>query len=150
MPLNNREQELLKLLRQYTASLRQMETVDPATVRPFDTQDAALQRWLQLAIQCCLDLGDSLLGRLGEPEPPRLRDIFPALVRRGVIDRSLAQTMERLTDYRNVLGHAYSSLTPVETWRQVRQALPALAEFAERFSQQCRPLSSPRLPPWSR
>src|SRR5947207_7934867 len=129
MPLNNREQELLKLLRQYTASLRQMETVDPATVRPFDTQDAALQRWLQLAIQCCLDLGDSLLGRLGEEEPPRYRDIFTALVRRGVIEAPLAQRMEELTGFRNALAHAYADLSPVETWRRLRAGLPALAEF---------------------
>ncbi len=142
MPLTPREAELFRLLEQYIASLRQSQTTDPASVQPFDAQDAAVQRWLQLAIQCCLDLGDSppslrsLPPRLGEPEPPRLRDIFPALVRRGVIDADLAQSLEQLTGFRNALAHAYAGLTPVETWRQVRQGLPALARFAERISQQ--------------
>ncbi len=136
MPLTDREQALLRLLNQYLVHLRSVQDLDPQTIEPFGTQDAAVQRWLQLAIQCCIDLGDSLLGRLGEPEPPRSRDIFPALVRLGIVDTSLAQTLEQLTDYRNTLAHAYADLSPAETWRRVRQGLPGMAEFASRMSQQ--------------
>src|SRR5207244_10719525 len=117
MPLSDRERELLRLLDEYLEYLRQHENLDPASIKPFGPEDAAVQRWLQLAIQCCLDLGDSLLGKLGEPEPPRYRDIFAALVRRGVIDVSLAQRMERLTDHRNALAHAYIDLSPTEIWK---------------------------------
>jgi uncharacterized protein YutE (UPF0331/DUF86 family) len=133
VPLTDRERELLSLLDTYRSHLQQQLSVDPATVEPFGAQDAAAQRWLQLAIQCCLDLGDALLGRLGEPEPPRYRDIFAALVRVGVIDAPLAQAMERLTDHRNALAHAYIDLSPQETWRWVREGLPAMAEFAQRI-----------------
>ena len=45
------------------------------------------------------------------------------------------QELMRLLDP-NVLGHASASLTPAETWRQVRQSLLPLARFAERISQQ--------------
>jgi uncharacterized protein YutE (UPF0331/DUF86 family) len=136
MPLTDREQELLRLLNGYLAHLHSVQALDTQTVEPFGTQDAAVQRWLQLAVQCCIDLGDSLLGRLGQPEPPRSRDIFPALVRVGVVGASLAQTLEQLTDYRNFLTHAYADLSPAETWRRVRQGLPAMAEFARRMLQQ--------------
>ena len=136
MPLTDREQELLRLLNAYLAHLQTAQALDPQTVEPFGTQDAAVQRWLQLAVQCCIDLGDSLLGRLGQPEPPRSRDIFPALVRIGVIDSSLAQPLEQLTDYRNALAHGYTELSPTETWNRVRQGLPTLAEFARRMAQQ--------------
>jgi uncharacterized protein YutE (UPF0331/DUF86 family) len=136
MPLTDREQELLRLLNNYLTRLQAVQDVDPQAIEPFGTQDAAVQRWLQLAIQCCLDLGDSLLGRLGEPEPPRYRDIFSVLVRVGVIDPPLAQALEQLTDYRNTLAHAYVDLSPVETWRRMRQGLPSLAEFGRRIAQQ--------------
>jgi uncharacterized protein YutE (UPF0331/DUF86 family) len=123
------------LLDTYRSHLQDQLSIDPAAVEPFGTEDAAVQRWLQLAIQCCLDLGDALLGRLGEPEPPRYRDIFAALARVGVIDTPLAQGMERLVDHRNALAHAYSNLAPQATWRWVREGLPAVAEFAERIVQ---------------
>ena len=136
MPLTDREQSLLRLLNQYLVHLRSVQDLDPHTVEPFGTQDAAVQRWLQLAVQCCIDLGDSLLGRLGQPEPPRSRDIFPALARLGIVDTGLAQTLEQITDYRNTLAHAYADLSPAETWRRVRQGIPAMAEFARGMLQQ--------------
>jgi uncharacterized protein YutE (UPF0331/DUF86 family) len=136
MPLTERERELLRLLDIYLQHLQQHQSADPAAITPFDAVDAAVQRWLQLAIQCCLDLGDSLLGKLGEPEPPRYRDIFAALERRGIIDASLARNLEALTDFRNTLAHAYEGLSPGETWRQLRQGLQTMAEFAKKMSQQ--------------
>jgi uncharacterized protein YutE (UPF0331/DUF86 family) len=56
-------------------------------------------------------------------------------VRAGVIDTALAQAMERLADHRNALTHAYIDLSPSETWRWVREGLPAMAEFAQRIIQ---------------
>jgi len=131
MSLTDREHSLLRLLNQYLQHLQDAQALDPQTLEPFGVEDAAVQRWLQLAIQCCLDLGDSLLGKLGEPEPPRYRDIFAALVRVGIIDPALAARLEQLADFRNALAHAYADLTPAETWRQVAQGLPAMAEFAK-------------------
>lgn len=136
MPLTDRERELLRLLNDYLARLQGVANLDPQTVERFGPQDAAVQRWLQLAIQCCLDLGDSLLGRLGQPEPPRYRDIFPALARIGVISLEHVRTMEQLTDFRNALAHAYVDLSPVETWARVRQGLPVMAEFARQVALQ--------------
>jgi uncharacterized protein YutE (UPF0331/DUF86 family) len=135
VPLTDRERELLRLLDAYRGHLQQQLTVDVAAVEPFGALDAAVQRWLQLAIQCCLDLGDALLGRLGLPEPPRYRDIFDALARAGVLDAPLARAMERLADHRNALAHAYLDLSPQETWRWLREGLPAMAEFAQRILQ---------------
>jgi uncharacterized protein YutE (UPF0331/DUF86 family) len=136
MPLTEREEELMRLLNDYLSRLRASQDLDARTIEPFGIQDAAVQRWLQLAIQCCLDLGDSLLARLGEQEPPRYRDIFAALVRRGVIEQPLARSMERLTEFRNALAHAYADLSPAATWQRLREGLPAIAAFAECISRQ--------------
>ena len=139
MPLTDRERELLRLLDIYRDHLQQQLMVDPADVEPFGALDAAVQRWLQLAIQCCLDLGDALLGRLGLPEPPRYRDIFAALARAGILEATLTQAMERLADHRNALSHAYLHLTPDETWRWLREGLPAMAEFAQQIVRTSQP-----------
>ena len=50
MPLTDREQELLKVLDGYLAHLQSALALDPQIVEPFGTQDAAVQRWLQLAV----------------------------------------------------------------------------------------------------
>ena len=131
MPLTERERKLFYLLDRQISWLKQRVEVDPDTIDPFGPEDVAVQRWLQLAVQCCLDLGDSILSGLGEPEPPRYRDIFPALARRGVIPAELVRSLESLAEFRYVLGHAYASLTPHDTWQRVREGIPVLVRYAE-------------------
>jgi uncharacterized protein YutE (UPF0331/DUF86 family) len=90
MPLNKRQSELLRLLDKYIQRLEERSGDDPAAVEADGPLDAAVQRWLQLAIQCCIDLGDSLLGQVGEAEPARQRDIFTVLERHSIIDGATA------------------------------------------------------------
>ena len=74
MPLTDRERELLRLLDTYRSHLQQSLAVDPTTVEAYGAQDAAMQRWLQLAIQCCLDLGDAHNEPpIPQPLPPTFR-----------------------------------------------------------------------------
>src|SRR3712207_3925937 len=98
-PLTERERELLRLLESCLSRLRQEMEVDPGAVEPLGAEHAAVQRWLQVAVQSCLDLADSLLGRMGESVPPRGRDLFLALVRTGLLDAVMAGKMARLTEH---------------------------------------------------
>ena len=68
-----------------------------------------------MAIQCCLDLGDSLLAKAGRPEPGRQRDIFGALAGAGFLANSEALPLEQLADFRNNLVHVYLEPTPAIT-----------------------------------
>jgi len=57
MPLDERQFELLRLLERYVSRLEAQSGVDPATVETDGPLDASVQRWLQVAVQCCIDLG---------------------------------------------------------------------------------------------
>ena len=129
MQPNDRQLEMLRLLESHISRLEGQTGVDLAAVEPNGSLDAAVQRWLQIAIQCCIDLGDSLLGQLGEPEPPRQRDVFPILVRRGIIDEATSEAMVELVRYRNTLIHAYESLSPAQTWAKMTSGIPILKGF---------------------
>ena len=133
MPLDPRRAELLATLRGCIASLEQRTTGDPAAIERFSLEDVAVRYWLQVAIQCCLDVGDSILGELDLAEPGRYRDIFGALAHAGVIDASLVRPMEQLSDFRNALVHAYAGLNPNETWPRASQGATVLSRFAEQI-----------------
>ena len=100
------------------------------TGTPSLTEEAALERWLQLAIQMCMDLGDRILAAAGVEEPPRAKDVFAALQRLGVLDADETRRMEELTRTRNELVHDYGDFTPESTPRVARQALPTLKRVA--------------------
>jgi len=130
MPATERQLELLRILGRHIARLEAQSDIDASAVEADGPLDAAVQRWLQISIQCCIDLGDSLLSLLGEPEPPRQRDVFPVLVRRGVISEATSQGLIELAVYRNTHVHAYESLSPALTWAKMKSELPVLKEFA--------------------
>jgi len=101
---------------------------------PSSRQSAALERWLQLSIQICIDLGDRVLAAAGTDEPNRSRDIFSALQRLNIIPGPVARGMERLSDVRNALVHEYGEFHPATTPGHARSALPILREYAAAVS----------------
>ena len=65
---------------------------------------------LQLAIQAVLDVGSYLVSdeRLGEPETNR--SIFRLLARAGALPSPLAERLERMAGFRNVVVHMYQDV----------------------------------------
>ena len=116
MRLDERERNYLDRLQDSLRHIRGKLAVDPGSITPFSDDDLIAQRALQVAIQCYLDLGDSLLAKAGRPEPGRQRDISSALAGAGIIANSDAQPLEELADFRNDLVRVYLDLTPVRTW----------------------------------
>lgn len=135
MRLDERDRNYLERLRNSLSHIREKLEIDPDSITPFGDDDLVAQRALQVALQCCLDPGDSLLAKSGRPEPGRQRDIFSALAGAGIIANSEVHPLEQLADFRNELVHVYLDLTPARTWERMQSGLPHLARFAEVISQ---------------
>ena len=93
--------------------------------------EAALERWPQLTVQICVDLGDRILAARNLEEPPRQRDVFAVLLGEGVLTAPQARRMEKLTEVRNALVHDYGRLTAEGTLAEVRSAFPVLRTVAD-------------------
>lgn len=88
-----------------------------------------VERNLQVAIQCCLDLGSHLLARAGHPPPGSFPGIFLTLGRTGVIHPVLANSLADMASFRNVLVHGYLKVDP-ELVNAYLGELDQLREFA--------------------
>ena len=69
-----------------------------------------VEHTLQLAIQAALDVASHVVSeeRLGEPETNR--DVFRLLGRSGMVRAELAQRLERMAGFRNVVVHLYQEV----------------------------------------
>lgn len=65
---------------------------------------------LQIAIQAALDVASHIASdeRLGEPDTNR--QLFDLLVRAGWLPAPLAETMQKMAGFRNVVVHGYQGL----------------------------------------
>jgi uncharacterized protein YutE (UPF0331/DUF86 family) len=91
---------------------------------------AAVERWLQVAIEACIDLADHLVASEGWTPPESARAAFSALAAHDRLDRELAERLSGAAALRNILVHDYVSIDLARLARVVRDDLPDLRAFA--------------------
>lgn len=73
-------------------------------------QRAATERWLQLAIQICIDLGTQVVSEQSARPPSDYAEVFKILGEKGVISDELALRMGNATKQRNLIVHLYMEI----------------------------------------
>ncbi len=120
-------------LRELSRRLRRIEAKQPASLKQLaadeDLQDI-LSRNLELAIQTCIDIAFHLCGAHGVV-PATAAEAFAQLARRGLIERSLAQRLQRAVGFRNVLAHEYTEVDWKIVMRVIRTDTRDLAAFGK-------------------
>jgi len=68
---------------------------------------AATERWLELAIQICVDLGTQVALEQRGAAPDNYADVFATLGKAELIDSDLANRLAEAAKQRNLLVHLY-------------------------------------------
>jgi uncharacterized protein YutE (UPF0331/DUF86 family) len=108
-------------LAELSRRLKRIEAKRPSSLKALsadeDLQDI-LARNLEVSIQNCVDIALHLCAARGTI-PPTSALAFAALADLGVLERGLAQRMQRAVGFRNVLAHEYAEVD----WKIVMQVL---------------------------
>jgi len=90
---------------------------------------AMTERWLQLAIQSCIDLGAQIASERSAPPPSDYAGVFSALAEAGVLPGDLAQRLGQAARQRNILVHLYLDIDDRSVFASLDR-LDDLREFA--------------------
>lgn len=74
------------------------------------TLRAAIERWLQVAVEACIDLAYHIIADHGWTPPETARGAFRTLASHGVIPSELCERMGLAAGLRNVLVHDYADV----------------------------------------
>jgi uncharacterized protein YutE (UPF0331/DUF86 family)/predicted nucleotidyltransferase len=110
--------------------LQAADAADEASLRSQALLRAATERWMQIAIESCIDLAFHVLADRGLPAPPSGRAAFGALAMQGVLEVALAERLGNAVSMRNVLVHDYVAVDLSILARAVREDLVDLESFA--------------------
>jgi uncharacterized protein YutE (UPF0331/DUF86 family) len=94
-----------------------------------DQQRAATERWLQVAVQICIDLGTQLVTEQSARPPSDYADVFKILGEKGVIPSDLAQRLADAAKQRNLIVHLYMEIDDRSVFASLAH-LDDLREFA--------------------
>jgi uncharacterized protein YutE (UPF0331/DUF86 family) len=95
---------------------------------------AAVERWLQVAIEACFDLAYHLAASEGWTPPGSGREAFASLAAHGKLGADLAKKLGSAAALRNVLVHDYVAVDLERLARVVREDLDDLRDFARTAS----------------
>ncbi len=100
----------LKRLEEYIDRLDEIATLDRARFLGDFIVHAAAERYLQLAIESVLDLGNQIIAAHELSEPTSYREIPLVLGRAGILPIEFAEALVPMVKFRNVLVHDYADL----------------------------------------
>lgn len=99
-----------------------------------DRQRAATERWLQVAVQICIDLGTQLVTEQSARPPSDYAEVFEILGEKGIIPSDLAQRLADAAKQRNLIVHLYMEIDDRSVFASLAH-LDDLREFAASLEQ---------------
>lgn len=102
--------ERLKRFQQYLQTLRAVQKFDIQQFKNDPFIHGTAERYLHLAIECLLDIGNHIIADRGYRKPETYAEIIEVLANEGVVSQELGQNMAGMAAFRNVLVHDYVNL----------------------------------------
>lgn len=90
-----------------------------------------VERRLQTGVECCVNVGNHLISRLGLPLAEDYASVFGRLGDAGLIPADLALSMAELARLRNLLVHLYWRVDHERIHRTLPERIAALEAFSQ-------------------
>jgi len=133
--MDERILEHLKLLNQYLLYLRTLAENDENAFRNDFRIRGSAERFLQLAIESCINIGNRILSLIQFRKPVRTPesygDIFEELGKVGAIPHDFVKTMLQIVKFRNRLVHIYWDIDTEQLYEIVKERLGDLEKFKD-------------------
>jgi uncharacterized protein YutE (UPF0331/DUF86 family) len=120
----------LERLREYLKTLRAMEEFDLERFAADPYIHGAAERYLHLAIECLLDIGNHIIADRGFRKPETYGEVFEILAEESVISPELMRELVGMAAFRNVLVHDYLKLDLEKVHQVVRDKLKVFEALA--------------------
>ena len=120
----------LAALRGYLEKLRAFRPTSEQEFRRSPALHHLAERYLHLAVECVLDLGNHYIAEQGLPAPETNPDTFTRLERAGAIPPELAGRLRAWAGFRNILVHQYLDIDHGIAWHAIQKELGDLEAFA--------------------
>lgn len=102
--------------------------MDKFTTDPFI--HGAAERYLHLAIESLLDIGNHIISDQGFRKPETYTDIFQILAEQHIIPPELLKELEGMAAFRNILVHDYLRLDLEKIYHFIQKKISSLEGLA--------------------
>ncbi|MFQ6128733.1 MAG: DUF86 domain-containing protein [Thermoplasmata archaeon] len=120
----------LEDLRRYTGLLKGYRERGREQLESDLTLRGAVERYLHLAIECVLEIGEMIISKEGWRKPETYREVIEILGERGALPAEFAGKFSRVAGLRNILVRRYSDVDLDELHNHLEDDMKDFDEFA--------------------
>jgi len=116
---------------------RFLKTLQANTLEDFTSDfktSGAAERYLQVAIECIIDIGNEIISSLQLQRPERYRDIPYILAKAKIIPITFTETIASMIGFRNLLVHDYASINLNLVYEFLQTKLPDFENFTKHIA----------------
>ena len=122
-------------MREYVALLRKIRGLaDEARFVKDPLIYGNAERYLQLAIQTVLDIGNHIIADMKLNLPAENRDVFGLLAERKIVSAALAKKLMSMAGFRNILVHEYLEIDRHRVFEVLKKDLSDFDRFIKAVS----------------
>jgi uncharacterized protein YutE (UPF0331/DUF86 family) len=126
----------LEQIEQYHGELKsKQETLSRRQFLSSTTEQRAVERMFENAIQACADLAQHVATREFGFDGTTSKDAIRVLSREGVVDGETADTLVAAIGFRNVLAHEYGQVDYEKVYETLQTGLSVYNTFSQQIAQ---------------
>ncbi|ESS10064.1 MAG: hypothetical protein A07HN63_00167 [uncultured archaeon A07HN63] len=126
----------LERIEQYHGELSEkQETLPRSEFLQSTTEQRAVERMFENAIQACSDLAQHIATRAFDYEGSTAKEAVRVLYREDVIDEETMETLVSAIGFRNVLAHEYGRVDTEEVYETLQTGLDVYDAYSQQVAQ---------------
>lgn len=121
----------LSKLREYQRFLKELQTTSFNDFASDFKIRGAVERYLQVSIECIVDIGNEIISALQLQRPEHYRDIPYIMAKAKIIPTTFTETVASMISFRNLLVHDYASINQNLVYEFLQTRLPDFETFTK-------------------
>ena len=121
----------IDMLKKYVDLLKNYKYASVKDLEKDPTLRGAVERSLQVAIECCLDIGEMIISVKGFKKPESYREVIEILGKEGVLPKKFANKFAPAASFRNILVHAYAEVDVEKLYEFLQENVEDFEIFAK-------------------
>jgi uncharacterized protein YutE (UPF0331/DUF86 family) len=119
------------MLEEYVAILKGYQHHDVEDLMRDHTLRGAVERYIEVALECMIDIGEMIISKEKLKRPDTYRDVFLLLGEHGILPDDFAKDLAPAAGFRNVLVHMYAKIDIDRLYYYLENNLEDIERFGE-------------------
>ena len=121
----------LESLKEYLSILETLKDISLTELGKDVIKRGAIERYMQLAIESCIDIAELIISDQRLPAPSTSKDTIEILGKEKIIDEEFAKRFSKAASFRNILIHDYLKIDYKELLQNLKENLKDFDKFIQ-------------------